>query len=248
MKLRRLITLPLVLLVVLALAAALFTDLFGRQLIPGLPKLSLQRVERFQTSSISLAEVRSVAELTSVRLIHRAVFPYDYLPQGISITEVLRKLRTTTQSIAETLTDEELQYFTTFSLAREINLGTTADTFDFVVVSLVLSAGYSLEEGSQTIEVEEYMTGDGETARRALVSLGDPTILSASVEDVDAESYPYPDASISADGWRRIAEFVLAEGIPSEREASLLAHARERTERFVTTMLEQAGIDEVIFQ
>mgnify|MGYP006303734983 FL=1 len=248
MKRRRLLTFPLVVLLLVVAGAALFTDLFGRQLIPGLPKLSLQRVKRFQSSEITLTEVRRVAELTSVQLIHRAVFPYDYLPPEISITDVLRKLRVSDASISEALSPEELEYFQTFSLARDIDLSMTADTFDFVVVSLVLSAGYSLDDGEISIEVETFRDEADEESRRALVRLGEPRILSATVEDVDTTTYAYPDAAVSADGWRRIAEFVLSEGVSEQRTTELLEQARERTERFITTLLLEAGIDTVVFQ
>ena len=247
MKRPRLLISPLVTLALVLLAAALFTDLFGGQLIPGLPKLSLQRVERFQSSTITLSEVRSVASLTSVQLIHRAVFPYDYLPRDVSITGILRKLRESNASIADTLTPEEQQYFRTFSLAREIDLGMTGETFDFVVVSLILTAGYRLEEGDITIEVEEFSGTDGVLRRRALVHIGEPAILSTAVEDVVTENYPYPDASLSAEGWRRVAEFVVRESVPGGRTEALLSEARERTEQVLRTMLLQAGIHEVEF-
>jgi hypothetical protein len=232
---------------ILGLALALFTNAFGRQLIPGLPLVRLQRVERFATSSITLESVRRLSEFTTVRYVHRAVFPYDYLPANVSLNEILRKLRTTDTTIRETLTEDEYLYFRTWNLAEEIDLSTTGGTYDFVVLTLIISAGFDAESGAEEIVIEREPAGDGDLRRRATVKLARPLITDVAVEDIDSDEYPYPDLSLSADAWRRVAEYVRERSVPADVLEQVLRAARANGERFIRGVLLQAGFDEVRF-
>jgi hypothetical protein len=243
MKLR-MVKLIVAVVLLFALAAALFTDLFGRQLIPGLPKLQLQRVEQTQTSVITISDVRAITELATIQLIHRAVFPYDYLPQDVSLPTVLRKLRTSNRTIQQTLTEDEYRYFRTYSLAQMVDLGVTGGTFDFVVVTIVLTAGVDFTDDNASVEVVE--TEDGE--RTAIVDLPEASILNVALEDIDPDTYPYPTASLGAEGWRQVADYVIEETIPDGRETALLAEAQGRAHEFVRRLLEQAGFERVEFR
>jgi len=243
MKLR-LVRLIVALTLLLLFATALFTDLFGRQLIPGLPKLQLQRVERTQTSVITIADVRAIAELATIQMIHRAVFPYDYLPRDVSLPTVLRKLRTSSRSIQRTLTEEEYRYFRTYSLSQEVDLGTTGGTFDFVVVTIVLTAGIDFTDREISIQVEE----SEDENRAVVVHLPKASILDVALEDIDPQAYPYPTASLSAEGLRLVADYVIEETISKERQALLMDEAEQRARQLISSLLEQAGFDEVKFR
>ncbi|MFP4376362.1 MAG: hypothetical protein ACLFP4_04900 [Spirochaetales bacterium] len=228
----------------LVVAAALFTDLFGRQLIPGLPKLQLQRVERTQTSVVTISDVRAIAELATIQVIHRAVFPYDYLPQEVSLAPILRKLRNSDRSVRDTLSEEEYRYFRTYSLSQEVDLGVTGGTFDFVVVTLVMTAGIDFAEHEISLEVSK-----GEEAlRRVIVDLPEASVLDVALEDIDPETYPYPTASLSAEGWRRVADYVIEQSISPAQEAEIVAEAGRRAHAFIARVLEQAGFDQVEFR
>ena len=244
MKVRRLIW-PLAGVLLLVLAAALFTNLFGAQLIPGLPRLRLHRTERFATSSITLEEVREVYAFTTVRYVHRAVFPYDYLPEAVSLNGILRKLRTSDQTVRDTLTPEEYLYFRTYNLASDIQLSTSGGTFDFVVISLVITAGFEGEDSQPRIRVRETSAPDGTTGRRAEVQLPAPRITEVAVEDIDPEEYPYPDTSLGADAWRRVASFVREQSVREEVQERILTAARVNGEEFLRSVLVQAGFAEV---
>ncbi len=243
MKLR-LVRLIVAVTLLLLFATALFTDLFGRQLIPGLPKLQLQRVERTQTSVITIADVRAIAELATIQMIHRAVFPYDYLPRDVSLPTVLRKLRTSSRSIQRTLTEEEYRYFRTYSLSQEVDLGTTGGTFDFVVVTIVLTAGIDFTDREISIQVEE----SEDENRAVVVHLPKASILDVALEDIDPQAYPYPTASLSAEGLRLVADYVIEETISKERQALLMDEAEQRARQLISSLLEQAGFDEVKFR
>jgi hypothetical protein len=247
MKLARVLW-PLGLVVLVALALALFTNVFGRQLIPGLPVIRLQRVERFATSSITLESVRELSSLSTVRYVHRAVFPYDYLPRDVSLNTILRKLRASDQTVRDTLTPQEYLYLQTWNLASDIQLGMTAGTFDFVVVSLVITAGFDVDTGDEQIRTQEYQMESGETGRRAIVRLAPVTITRTSVEDINRADYPYPDTSLSADAWRRVAGFVQEQSVPQSVRQEILETARRNGEKFLEGLLLQAGFTDVLVE
>lgn len=248
MKRRGLFRLALIAALLVIVCLALFTTVFGRQLIPGLPLIRLQRVERFAASSITLDSVRELYDFATVRYVHRAVFPYDYLPAGVSINEVLRKLRATTELTTNTLTDDEALFWRTWRLADEIDLSTSGGTFDFVVVTLVLTAGFDLSSGNEEIVVENVTLEDGSIGRSATVRLAPATVIDTAVEDIDRNDYPYPDTSLGAEGWRKVADFVREQSVPGDVLDEVFETARENGERFIRAVLLQAGFAEVRFE
>lgn len=247
MKLRR-IWIPFALLVIVLLGLALFTNIFGRPLIPGLPFARVRTIERYATSSITLESMRELYAFATVRYVHRAVFPYDYLPSGISLNEILDKRRASEGLTEEVLTEDEFRYWNTYRLAESINLSRTRNQYDFVVVTLRITAGFEGGPGAEEIVVERIPGPDGEMVRRAVVTLASPTIIETSVEDIDPEDYPYPDTSLGAEAWRRVAEYVREQSVPQEEIDVLLSHARRNGEEFVRGVLLQAGFSQVVFE
>jgi hypothetical protein len=247
MRLRTRLTVWLVAGLTVALALGLFTNVFGRQLIRGLPLLRLGRVERFATSSITLDSVRELYAFTTVRYVHRAVFPYDYLPSGVSLNEILRKLRASDETVKDTLTPDEYLYLQTWNLANEIELSTTGGSFDFVVVTLVISAGFDLDSGAEEIVIERYVAPDGQPARRATVTLAPATVTDVAVEDINRDDYPYPDISLGAEAWRRVAEFVREQSVDEQTMDEILSTARANGEEFIRDALGEAGFAQVVF-
>jgi hypothetical protein len=235
----------LAVLLVLSAGILLFTDLFGFQLIPGLPLVRLGQQEQFSSSTITLESVRSLTRFDTVRYIYRAVFPYDYLPDGVSLNEIFRKLREATGTVRDSLTPEEYLYFTTYNLASSIGLPASGGAFDFVVVTLVVSAGIELAEMDEPITIEEIAAPDGETSRRAIVRVGPPVINSIAVEDINPAEYPYPDTSLGADAWRRVADYVRSQPLPPEILERVLTTADANAREFITNVLLQAGFNEV---
>ena len=224
----------------------LFTNIFGFQLIPGLPQISLVQRETFASSTITLESVRELSRFDTVRYVHRAVFPYDYLPDGVSLNTVFDKLRGSTGTVREALTENEYQFFTAYNLAADIGLPVSAGAFDFVVVTLVISAGVDLQDEAMSVSIEETAGDDGETTTRATLPLPPASINRIDVEDINPEDYPFPDTSVSADGWRRIADYVRSQPLPDAVTTRALAAAEEGAARFLESVLLQAGIDEVV--
>ncbi len=243
---RRRLLWPVVGVVTVGLFLLLFTNAFGFQLIPGLPQITLVQREEFASSAITLESVRAISQFDTVRYVHRTVFPYDYLPDGVSLNTIFEKIRASTGTIQEALTETEYQFFIAYNLAADIGLPVTAGTFDFVVVSLVVSAGVDLTDEALEVLVEEIEGEEGMSRTRATLRIPSAVINRIDVEDIDPEEYLYPDTAVSADGWRRIADFVRSQPLPGEVLERALATAESGAERFLRSVLLQAGFDEVV--
>jgi len=262
MKLRPVRTV-LVAVLLLAIFVVFFTDLLPFELGSFLPRIRFQRTETIASSSVTLETVRDLYAFNTVEYVHRAVFPYDYLPDGMSIVDILGKLRTSTTTVQRTLTPEEYRYFMAHNLALDIGMDISGHR-DFVVVTVVLTAGFDLEhwlpqatdepaatageatEPSDGFRVETIATPDG-SIRRVTLSPPAPSITDVTVEDIDAEAYPYPDVTISADAWRRVAAFVEQQVEILPEIDDLLDRAAANGRAFVRDVLLRAGYDEVVF-
>ncbi|MBU8912830.1 MAG: hypothetical protein KOO61_02325 [Spirochaetales bacterium] len=262
MKLRRFwILLAAILLI--AVFVIFFTDLVGIDLAPFLPKVRLQSSETWSSSTVTLEAVRDLYAFNTVEYVHRSVFPYDYLPEDVSLTEILAKLRTADSTVKETLSANEYLYFQTYNLAVDIGMDLSGRR-DFVIVTVVVTAGFDLAgfrlaepsepdaaddaaEVASGLRVETISTPDGDILR-AVVSPPSPTITEIRVEDIVGEEYPYPDISIGADGWRRVAEFVEEQVMGMPEIADLLTIAGANGQDFVRDVLLRAGYGDVIFE
>lgn len=247
---RRRVWPPLAAVLVIAVVIVFFTNIPGISVLPFLPKIRIQRSETTASSVVTLQSVRDLYAFNTVEYIHRAVFPYDYLPQDVSITGILQKLRTATGTVQETLTPEEYLYFQTYNLAMEIGMSLTGRA-EFVVVTVVLTAGFDLREwmnaeGAEVFRAET-VTGETGEVRRAIVAPPPAAITDVVVEDISADNYPYPDIAVSAEAWRRIAGFVEERAREIPQIPMLLATAARNGREFVAEVLRQAGYDEVVF-
>ncbi len=230
---------------IVAFAFTLMARLDDRRLIPIRPLDLLSRSRRFGISSITLEGMQELATLATVRYVHRAVFPYDYLPAGISLDGILRKLRASQTTVRDTLSADELLYFRAHTLATDVGLSAPGGTFDFVVVSLLVTAGYDLAHAVRAIEIQDRAPAG--TARRAVVRLEPPAITDVAVEDIRPADYPYPDVPLGPDSWRRVAAFVRDEMVAQPVLDEILSTARKNGEQFIRGALTQAGVTEVQF-
>jgi hypothetical protein len=242
-----------------AVFVVFFTDLVD--IAAFLPKVRLQRETVHQTSTVTLEAVRDVYAFNTVEYVHRVVFPYDYLPDRISINGILAKIREGGDSVREILDPEEYLYFRAYSLAIDVGIDPGGNR-DFLVVTVVATAGFDLSgspvaapersgngDGGQGprggFTVETVSSGDGEI-RRVLVPAPPPIITEVRVEDIQGD-YPYPDVAIGADDWRRVADFVREQSAELPGVRNLLETARANGEEFIRGLLRDAGYDEVEF-
>lgn len=236
--------------ILIAVFVVFFTDLVNVDLASFLPKLRLQQSETSASSTITLQAVRNLYAFNTVEYVHRAVFPYDYLPDDVSLNTILAKLRTAQSSVKDALTPEEYLYFQAYNLAVDVGMDLGARR-DFVVVTVVVTAGFDLtglNDGTPPVfRAEEVDVPEG-TIRRAVVNVPPPAITDIRVEDIVKENYPYPDVPIGADGWRRVVAFVERQAEEIPEMAELLEIAGENGRNFVRELLLRAGYDEVVFE
>ena len=156
-----------------------------------LRSLGLVRESRQQTNAASLQEVEDVLRLIAARSLARIVFPYDFLPEGRSVEDVLAKL----QDPEQEATEADRLGLEAVALAQEIGMRLGRD---FAVVPLDIRVGFDLTTGLSVTY------GDGAIT----VTLPQPQILEVTVEDFDSEDYPYPVPAVTAEGFSRAAAFV----------------------------------------
>ncbi len=247
---RRRIWPPVIALLLLAVIVVFFTNIPGDGILPFLPKFRVQRTTTRASSVVTLESVRDLFAFNTVEYIHRAVFPYDYLADGVSLSTILGKLRSAETTVRDALTPDEYLFFEAYNLAVDIgmNLGNRPD---FVVITVVITGGFDLSEWLESdperVFSSETLLRDGTEWRRATLVPPPAVITEIAVEDITAATYPYPDVSISAEAWRRIAGFVQERARALPDVEGLLEVAAENGRAFVREMLLQAGYDEVLF-
>jgi len=244
-------------LIALAVFVVFFTDLVN--VVDFLPKVRFSRTTTWASSTVTLQSVRDVYQFNTVEYVHRVVFPYDYLPNDITLSSILAKIRNGRSTVVETLSPEEYLYFTAYNLALDVGIDPGAER-EFLVVTVVITAGFDLTDSPlaqpdddgqaadlpEGYSVETVQTDDGE---RRVVTIPEPspTVTDVQVEDINRSRYPYPDVSLGADDWRRVAAFVKTQASELPELNDVLETAAATGREFVRSVLLAAGFDEVRF-
>lgn len=217
-------------------------------------------VERRSSAELVSQEVRSLAQLNTLRYTLQRVFPYDFMDQGLSYRQVSEKLGSSPAPAEELLTPRELRYWQAYNVALEVGLDPRPEAGEFIVVSTTLLVGYRLDElsgpaGERLVTIRDGRVGTGapgaageSRGRRAEIALPEPQVLDVVVQDVRPEEYPYPDVAISPEGWRRVARFVSEAPRRAGLEEELLERAEQNARALIRTVLTEAGFGEVSFE
>lgn len=217
------------------------------------------RRERRSGHELLLTEVHDLYRIHTVEYIYRSVFPYDYMPPQISLSSILRSIRSGSGHISEILSDEEQLYLDAYNISLDAGLRTDAAAAEFVVVTVVVRAGFDLsdtvyarphlatpEQTAAVFSVEEQAaTATTPAVRTALMVTPPALVTELRVEDVDPQRYPYPDIALDPAGWRRIAEFVRQQALSRTIADGLLLSAEQNSHRLLRELLLQAGYNEV---
>ncbi|MFP4484487.1 MAG: hypothetical protein ACLFO1_06495 [Spirochaetaceae bacterium] len=217
-------------------------------------------VEHRASAELVSRDVRSLAELNTVRYTMQRIFPYDFMGRGLSDRQVQEKLSSSTRPAEEILSAAELRYWRAYNIALEAGMDPRPEAAEFVVVTTTLYVGYPVDalresvddadghrDAADSLVTLDTRVVDGEERREAVVRLPEPTILNVVVQDVKPEEYPYPDVAISPDAWRRIARFVAEQSKPATVREELFSRARSNAEELIRRVLTQAGIHDVVF-
>ena len=206
------------------------------------------RSETTVSSSSVLSEVRDVFELSTAELIYRTVFPYDYLDPELDMQRIYQRISGGQGVIRDILTEAEYEYYQAWNLAEDVGLSPDRSRNQFVVVTTISRAGFDLSrlsDAGQLLTISSEETENGREIRVVRVRMPPAAISDIEIEDSDSSSYDYPDANLSPDEWRRVAEFVQGRAGQRAIELGLLDEARDRGEAFVRRMLTRAGFDRI---
>ncbi|TVR93254.1 MAG: hypothetical protein EA428_02460 [Spirochaetaceae bacterium] len=221
--------------------------------------LSVLHREQRSGHELLLTEVHDLYRFHTVEYIYRSVFPYDYMAPHLSLASILRSIRAGSGSIADMLNEEEQRYLDAYNISLQAGLRTDTAAAEFVVVTVVVRAGFDLadtvfarpheatpEELSSVFSVEEvHNAATGARLRIARMTTPPAVITDLRVEDVNPETYPYPDVSLSPDGWRSIAQFVRERARSETIGDGILRAAEQNGHRLLETLLLQLGYDRV---
>ncbi|MFP4432168.1 MAG: hypothetical protein ACLFPV_13030 [Spirochaetaceae bacterium] len=265
MKIRLVTTLALIFLIlVVVLATLVYTGVVQAPMGRIAENLGILRTSRVASSQLILRQLRDVLSFHSVEYVYRSVFPHDYYPEGVNLNQVLNRLSLNNRPAAEILSPEELDYWEAYNLANDVGLRASRD--EFVVVTIRARGGYELEgtvldspeqrdsaapptsvAGGAFSETE--VRGPGDTSIRVLtIRLPEPEVVDIVVEDVNPETYRYPEVGLHPEGWQQVAAFVSRRVAARTVEEGILDRTRENTEGFLRSLFEEAGYDRVEFR
>jgi hypothetical protein len=258
-KIRLVTTLALLLLIFVAVLGTLvYTGVVETPMSRIAENLGILRTSRVASSQLILRQLRDVLSFHSVEYVYRSVFPHDYYPEGVNLTQVLNRLALDNRPAAEILSPDELEFWEAYNLAN--NVGLRASREEFVVVTVRARGGYDLEgtaleaadapasgPGGAFSVTEE--PGDGDFPVRVLtIRLPKPEVVEIVVEDVNPETYRYPEVGLHPEGWQQVAAFVSRRVAARTVEEGILDRTRENTEGFLRSLFQEAGYDRVEFR
>ncbi|MFW5693523.1 MAG: hypothetical protein ACOCYB_00035 [Alkalispirochaeta sp.] len=211
-------TLPTVLTLAIAIAAgALY---FGGARLA-------ERIYRVSASSGSeslFLGTHDMAELETVAVVHKAVFPHDYFLEDTNFYVLLDRVRRADAPAHEALSPRELDHFDAVNLAQSLGLATAPGQPGFVVVTTTLRYGYDLSQLEAHLR-SALDHAEGEDRQAVTIAIPPARLLSQETEDLSRESYPYSPVFLDADGWQAVATFVSERLRRTDPDQQIIAQA-----------------------
>jgi len=165
--------------------------------LPTLSGIALSRTQTSSSSASMLESIRDMAELQTVSGVCQIVFPHDFYLSGVSGRDLIGRLP---DGGEENLTTEERIHLGAYNLALETGLAPSRDERNFLVMTVVVLAGFDL-----SADLPIGLETDGETTT---ILLPEAAILDIRIEDMTRENYDFPDVSITPNELRQISTFV----------------------------------------
>ena len=147
------------------------------------------------------------AELETVAVVYKTVFPHDFFLDGANFYVLLDRVRRSDAPAKEVLTSAELDHFKAVHLAQSLGLATTPGQPGYVVVTTTLRYGYDLSHLESQIRAE--ITGaDDAGTEPSVIPIPPAELLSQETEDLTKGEYPYSPVYLDAEGWQMVTRFV----------------------------------------
>ena len=164
--------------------------------------ISFIKEDKSAVSFIILEEARDAFSLNTLEIIHKAVFPYDFIPRDYNWYLLFNKSRD-----ERNLSSLEKEYLKVFNLARTIGINLAVRDYKFLVATATVRIGYTQPALS---DMEKLFSLDQETGILK-VRLPEPEVTDFILEDPRAGSYGYPDIQLSPENWRMLSQYLTAE-------------------------------------
>jgi hypothetical protein len=142
-----------------------------------------------------------LAELETLAVVHKTVFPHDFYLDGVNYYRLLDRVRRSDRPAAEVLSASELLHFDAVHLAESLALATAPGLDGYVVVTTILRFGFDLREIVPLISAATGETG-------TTVTIPAARLLSLETEDLSRDRYPYGAVYLDAAGWQEVSAFV----------------------------------------
>ena len=228
---RRIVTIALLILILLLLLAGgillLRLDPFGWD-------FSLVRRETISVRESILMEARAIYRIDTVELVHKSVFPYDFIPAEPDWRLLFYAEQT------RRLSDEEADLLAFYHFCRELGIDLASRNPGFAVVTVVARAGFDFTDFP--LESRLVLKESG-----IEISLPEPGITNLVIRDSGSGEYPYPGLEISPENWKRLTEYVAQNMDEVLAETLLLERARQRGEELFRRLVEARGFETVLF-
>lgn len=234
----------LVVVVVLGLTTLVGLRLFSPVFGPPLLSFQVIRTETRSAADGLLVGVRELDELHVLHYVSKIVFPYDFFEEGIDLRSLQRAAQAAGRAPNDSsdyagLSAAEWRSFEAYNLARSTGFDPGTSGSPFLVLTLLYEYGYRLPAESLPFRLSENET-------ESIIVLDPPELLDIRIEDPRRDRYPYPDASVSAENWRRISDFVLGRAESSafdEDLAEVQQAALEEATQFFLSSARAAGLE-----
>ena len=164
-------------------------------------------------SASILVGIEELATLETATVVHKVVFPHDYLQDDLTVYQLLERIRRGDGDAESVLSRRELLHFQAANLAGEVGLATAPGAAGFVVVTTVRRYGYDLDalipairaalDGQPSTE-----GANGADGSRPVVELPPASLLSFEIEDPRRDRYPYGEIPLDAEAWQAVSGFV----------------------------------------
>lgn len=168
--------------------------------------------------------VQDAADLETVAVVHKTVFPHDFFHDETNFYLLLDRVRRADAPAREVLTPQELNHFNAVNLADSLGLAVAPGQTGYVVVTTTLRYGYDLSELEEVIR-NRSRPGEQDNGSLSPISVPPARLLSHETEDLSRDDYPYSPVYLDAEGWQAVAGFVSTHLRRGDPDAEIIAQA-----------------------
>ena len=191
--------------------------------------------KKSSSTEIILTKIRKVSTLSTVEYIYKSVFPFDFIDKDTVWRKILLK-----RSRGEILSEIEKEKLWLFDLCRSIGINLEYETFDFVVITSIVEAGFNMgnDMSGEHIKIDE---------KNITLRIPEIMITKFTIDDSDSTKYSYPDMNIDPMNWKKITDYVEKKTRVRVVEDGILKNAEERGKDFIRSILFESGWEKIIF-